>query len=72
VNSGPAFIMRRGAGGHVPVPVPGSCKRKDGEAADLRVEAHYPVFADCRNCQGQISLDRLMQMEWRHVQEKQP
>jgi hypothetical protein len=54
--------------GHIATPSHGTWTReRDGQPADSRVESDYPITAECRICQGRIRLNRLMQMEWRHV-----
>jgi hypothetical protein len=57
--------------GHIGTPgvSASSWVRQDGSSADMRNEDHYPIFATCV-CGGQISLTRMLQMEWRHVPAK--
>ena len=54
--------------GHIATPLEGASSwvRKDGSPADMHRADHYPIFARCKKCQGPISLDSILQMEWRH------
>lgn len=58
--------------GHVATPLEGrsSWVREDGHPADMRRAGDYPIFANCRGCSGRITLEGILQMEWRHVPAK--
>jgi hypothetical protein len=60
--------------GHVATPREGrsSWVRGNGRPADMRHEDHYPIFTSCKGCSGRITLDSILQMEWRHVHAKVP
>jgi len=54
--------------GHEIIPEPGSVRRvRDGELADLRNPAHYPVVAVCMTCGQPIRTERWLLSGWRHL-----
>jgi hypothetical protein len=62
-----AIIGMIGPDDHAITPVAGSARRaRDGQPADLRNPAHYPVVAVCLACGGAIFCERMMFCEWRH------
>jgi hypothetical protein len=55
--------------GHIATPGEGrsSWVREDGSPADMRRADHYPIFTTCKGCTRRITLEGMLQMEWRHV-----
>jgi hypothetical protein len=58
--------------GHIATPgeSASSWVRKDGSPADMRRADHYPIFTTCKGCTRRITLERMLQMEWRHAAAK--
>jgi hypothetical protein len=58
--------------GHIATPgeSASSWVREDGSPADMRRADHYPIFAKCKGCPRRITLESILQMEWRHAPAK--
>ena len=58
--------------GHIATPgeSASSWVRQDGSPADMRRADHYPIFTACKCCAHRITLEGILQMEWRHVRAK--
>jgi hypothetical protein len=53
---------------HGIVPRKGSARRvRNGQPADLRNPAHYPVTAVCQVCRRRIHCERWLRAEWYHL-----
>lgn len=66
VRGEPVRLMRDD-GAHIAMPRDGTWVSRHGEPADMRRPDDYPLTARCNVCGGPIGLERLWQMEWRHV-----
>ena len=54
--------------GHETIPEPGTARRiRDGQPADLRNPAHYPVTAVCVVCKRPVRCQRWLLAEWVHT-----
>ena len=55
-------------GAHEAIPERRSARRvRDGQPADLRNPAHYPVTAVCQVCGRRIRCERWLRAEWYHL-----
>jgi hypothetical protein len=53
--------------GHTATPRKGSYVTEEGSPASPLAGTDYPVIAACKICGGQIRLEHMLQMEWRHA-----